>query len=80
MLKEPEIKLFGRKIYFPENGAVAAGEEYSVDSSNESSNGIVDCDRCTEVSRGVRERGDGEEKLEQGAEVKCLEFSHTRRE
>ncbi|KAL8457466.1 hypothetical protein ACS0TY_035361 [Phlomoides rotata] len=75
MLKEPEIKLFGRKIYLPEKGPAVAGGEYSVDSSNESSGGSGDCDRCSEVSRGkeregVRERGDGdgEEKLEQGDE------------
>lgn len=68
MLKEPEIKLFGRKIYLPENG----GGESSGDSSNESSGGSGDCDRCTEEREEVRERingdGDGEEKLEQGDE------------
>ncbi|XP_057805164.1 cyclic dof factor 1-like [Salvia miltiorrhiza] len=51
MLNEPEIKLFGRKIYFPENGAVG---ERSGEWSNESSG---DCDRCLEQSKGQ----DGEE-------------------
>lgn len=85
MLKESEIKLFGWKISLPENGTVVSGGEYSDESSNESSNGSggsVDCDRCLKVSRGhegegVRGKGHGEEKQQQGDEVKSLEFSHT---
>ncbi|KAK4394507.1 Cyclic dof factor 2 [Sesamum angolense] len=56
MMKEPEIKLFGRKIFLPENG----GGEYSGDSSGGSSNGSgggVDCDSL-EVSRGEEGEGD----------------------
>ncbi|KAK4437051.1 Cyclic dof factor 3 [Sesamum alatum] len=63
MMKEPEIKLFGRKIFLPENG------EYSGDSSGGSSNGSgggVDCDSLEvgreEQGEGDRGKGDGEER------------------
>lgn len=57
----------------PENG----GCEFSGDSSNESGGGSGDCGRCSEEREVVRERsnGDGDVKLDQGDEVKSLEFS-----
>ncbi|KAK6123215.1 hypothetical protein DH2020_043039 [Rehmannia glutinosa] len=64
MTKEPEIKLFGRKIFLPENGGVVAGGEYSGESSGECSNGrggSVNCDRCSDVSRGKQVDEDQEE-------------------
>ncbi|KAI3454685.1 hypothetical protein Pfo_011348 [Paulownia fortunei] len=85
MMKEPEIKLFGRKILLPENVRVVAGREYFGESSDESSNGSgggVDCDRCSELSIGQqggdRGKGDGEAKQEQAVEDQAAgELSET---
>ncbi|KAG6401751.1 hypothetical protein SASPL_138616 [Salvia splendens] len=60
MVKEPEIKLFGRKICFPDNGA--AGERSS------------DCDRCLEKSKG-EEIGRQEQRDEEVAKGEICETS-----
>ncbi|KAL2254047.1 cyclic dof factor 1 [Sesamum indicum] len=67
-VKEPEIKLFGRKIVLPEHGGVPAGGESSGESHGGSGGG-ADCDRCSEVSggEGEEEKAD-EEKQPQGTE------------
>ncbi|KAL0357484.1 UNVERIFIED_CONTAM: Cyclic dof factor 3 [Sesamum calycinum] len=67
-VKEPEIKLFGRKILLPGNGVVPAGGESSGESHGGSGGG-ADCDRCSEVSggEGEEEKAD-EEKQPQGTE------------
>ncbi|KAK6123315.1 hypothetical protein DH2020_042945 [Rehmannia glutinosa] len=65
MTKEPELKLFGRKIFLPENGGVVAGGEYSGEYSGEGSNGSggsVDYDRCLDVSIGKQADEDQEER------------------
>ncbi|KAL1541631.1 cyclic dof factor 3-like [Salvia divinorum] len=62
MVKEPEIKLFGRKICFPDNGA--AGERSSGDSR--------DCERCLEKSKG-----EGVGRQEQRDEVREGEICET---
>ncbi|GER49963.1 Dof zinc finger protein, partial [Striga asiatica] len=57
MVKEPELKLFGRNILLPEKGRAASGE-YSGESSVES--GAVDCGGCVDASCG--KKGGDEEK------------------
>lgn len=73
MLKDPEIRLFGRKISLPENGAAIAGGERSGEWSNESSNGSGDCDRCFKESRG--EEVGGEDNLMHRDEVELSIFT-----
>ncbi|PIN05574.1 hypothetical protein CDL12_21885 [Handroanthus impetiginosus] len=64
MMKEPEIKLFGRKILLPEN----SGGEYSGESSDKSNNGSGDTVDCDPREGDSGKGDDGEEKQEQADE------------
>ncbi|CAI9757544.1 unnamed protein product [Fraxinus pennsylvanica] len=71
-VKEPEIKLFGRKIVFPENGKVIAGDP-SDEFSDESSHGM-ESDRCLDdekvigTQQGDEDTGKSDEEKQQNKE------------
>ncbi|PIN15143.1 hypothetical protein CDL12_12224 [Handroanthus impetiginosus] len=76
-MKEPEIKLFGRKIVLPENGGVAAAGESS-DESNSENGGGMDCDRCLEVNKfeGDEDNQTEEDQAAETCEIKPQEQDH----
>lgn len=52
-MKEPEIKLFGRKIVLPDKAGVVAAGDSSVQSTSES--GGSDCGRCLEEAHDEKQ-------------------------